>query len=819
MTVCVASRVACSRTLRRLRGEPLEQRLCLSAVRIVSWNTANAPNSPTEDAYFSTVFEAIGDEVVVGNSMPPSIIALQETDNAELGGNSIARIETLLESLYPQKDFGRAVTTLDSGDDATGFVYDTGIFDLVSTSVVAQTPGMQAFAHRIMRGQFRPIGSDGQSDFYLYTTHLKAGSSGGNASRRTAEANAIRLDIDSLGDHQDVIVMGDFNISGSSEGAYQNFLRSGTGQLFDPIDTPGQWKNDPRYIDIHTQNPAINGAGGMDDRYDFQLASAAVFDDEGLQYIDGSYRAFGNDGTHTFNSDITTGSGASPGVLGALAAASDHLPVVVDYEIDVVVPGIYVNTGGSDLRLTEGGDSVTYEVSLRTVPDADVQVTIATDGQTQVNGSGQVVLTFTPGDALVPQTVSIGALENSESGGTAVSRITHSAVSSDLTYQSVDEVSLSVRIDDNDAASVVISEVMYNPAGDEPDGEWIEIANLGPGAVDLSGWQLDDEDPTDWSPIPDVSPLPPGQVAILHNDAVDSADFRDRWSIPPEAMVIGLTWGSLSNSPTATNESLELLDATGAVQDIVPYDDDGSSWPMDNNASSIYLSDVRLDNSIGDHWLISNLGVDQARHPSGSPLSPLDVGSPGFAPGLQIDPPRVVETRVAGQRVIEGSRSVVRSLTVVFDRIVSVQPGAIQILRDGIEDLQEASVGLAMSARDVIDHTEITLTFSGNLSDATGSLIDGRYRLRIDASMVTSGGIALDGDNNERPGGDYRFGEVASDRFFRLFGDRDGDQDVDQFDLRHLGGLLATQSFDEAFDADDDGDLDLFDLAELRRRL
>ena len=812
------------RVRRRLSTESLEPRVCLSAVRIVSWNTANAPNNSAEDALYQTVFEAIGNENVAGNSIRPSIIALQETDNSQSGGNSIARIDAILESLYPQTTYARAVTMLDSGDDATGFVFDTSIFELVSTSVVAETPGMQNFAHHVMRGQFRPIGTNGPSDFYLYTTHLKAGSSAGDANRREAEANAIRVDIESLGPGQDVVVMGDFNIAGSSEDAYQEFLASGVGQLFDPIDTPGEWKNNASFKSVHTQNPAENGAGGMDDRYDFQLASGAVFDNEGLQFIEGSYHAFGNNGTHTFNSDIKTGFGAAPNVLDALANASDHLPVVVDYEIGVALPGVSIDTNGSPISVTEGGSETTYALVLDTIPLSDVVVTISTDGQTRVNGQSQATLTFTPATAFVPQVVNVRAVDDSVVEGAHSGRLDHSISSSDTAYNSLRDVLVDVVITDNDAPNVLISEIMYNPASSEPAAEWVEIVNLGPGSVDISGWQLDDEDDFDganWSPLPPTLPIAEGGVAIIHSNDIDSTQFRDRWSIEPDVAVIGARWGSLANGPSLTNERLQLLDAGGEIQDEVNYDDDGSTWPRDNGAASIYLTDVMLDNSEGTNWAISVVGVDEARNPTGGPFSTGDIGSPGSVPGLTNDPPIVLETRVADDIPNATQRSIVRRVTVVFDQIVNVSSAAFVLTKRDAPD-PGTSVDLNISSAIVNDRTEVTLSFSGNHVDSAGSLTDGNYTLTAIAAEITASGRELDGDRDGGAGGDYSFGQSESDRFFRLFGDSDGDQDVDAGDLQQLGLSLMTTStdplFNPIFDANHDGDVDSVDLAEFRKR-
>lgn len=78
----------------------------------------------------------------------------------------------------------------------------------------------------------------------------------------------------------------------------------------------------------------------MDDRFDFQLISVELTDGNGIDYVAGSFRVFGNNGSHTLNSGITTGTGASTNVLNALANATDHLPVVADFEIAGTTPPV-----------------------------------------------------------------------------------------------------------------------------------------------------------------------------------------------------------------------------------------------------------------------------------------------------------------------------------------------------------------------------------------------------------------------------------------------------------------------------------------------
>ncbi len=74
----------------------------------------------------------------------------------------------------------------------------------------------------------------------------------------------------------------------------------------------------------------------MDDRFDFQFVNNELLDDVGLDYIEDSYRVFGNDGTHSMGDGISTGTGATAVVLAALEDGSDHLPLVVDYFVPLV---------------------------------------------------------------------------------------------------------------------------------------------------------------------------------------------------------------------------------------------------------------------------------------------------------------------------------------------------------------------------------------------------------------------------------------------------------------------------------------------------
>ena len=314
----------------RLAFEPLESRRLLAILRMASWNTANNPDDAFEDAEMATILEAIGNESVAGNAEPLALLAVQETDLPTSGGDSLGRIETILEDLYPNSEFATAATSLDGGGDATGFIFNTGLLSLTDSEEFDV-----GFTHNSLRGTFRPTGTFGESDFSVYVTHLKAGNASSDRSRRAAEASLLRADMDALGVGAQIILAGDLNVRSSNETSFSTFVSPGVGQLFDPVSSPGTWHDNAAFRGLHTQNPKdpTNGGGGMDDRFDFQLISGELLDGVGIDYVAASYRAFGNNGTHQLNQSITTGTGATPEVLAALASVSDHLPVVADYEI------------------------------------------------------------------------------------------------------------------------------------------------------------------------------------------------------------------------------------------------------------------------------------------------------------------------------------------------------------------------------------------------------------------------------------------------------------------------------------------------------
>src|SRR5262249_30647660 len=126
--------------------------------------------------------------------------------------------------------------------------------------------------------------------------------------------------------------------------------------------------------------------------------------------------------------------------------------------------------------------------------------------------------------------------------------------------------------------------------------------------------------------------------------------------------------------------------------------------------------------------------------------------------------------------------------------------------------LVDAQAGISL----VGGKTVAVLTFAGR-GFVGGSLADGSYTLTVRADHVHDRwGRELDGDGDGTSGGD------RVDGFFRLFGDSDGDHDVDGVD-RDLFRSAFKSSLGDAsylwyFDFDGDGDVDGSDNGEFTRR-
>lgn len=306
---------------------------CFGAVRVVTYNIKDSQvrKNAQNQAYIEPVLQAISNENVNGIAQQIDILCLQEVDSNSSSYGLTAKVQDILNDLYGPGIYDRSLTNgYPAGGFTQGIVYNTQTIELLETRDVDNFP------RAALRYKLRPVGyTSSDAVFYIYNVHLKAGSD--YFSERGVEITNIRADADGLGGAPNIIYLGDFNVYSSYEPAIGNLKAVGNAQAVDPLNLIGLWNENPNMKEYHTQSPGSLTGGGMDDRFDLQFISLNMNDSEGVAEIPGSYHSFGNNGTHNINGDISTGSGAAPEILNALERASDHLPVVVDYQLPAVM--------------------------------------------------------------------------------------------------------------------------------------------------------------------------------------------------------------------------------------------------------------------------------------------------------------------------------------------------------------------------------------------------------------------------------------------------------------------------------------------------
>ena len=114
----------------------------------------------------------------------------------------------------------------------------------------------------------------------------------------------------------------------------------------------------------------------------------------------------------------------------------------------------------TNINALEGGAAATYNVKLTSQPQAEVTIDLAFDAQQLDVTPAQV--TFTPGAWATVKTIEVTAIDDDLSEGPHNSTITHSASSTDSSYDGVGIDNVTVEISDDDAPGINISQSSLN---------------------------------------------------------------------------------------------------------------------------------------------------------------------------------------------------------------------------------------------------------------------------------------------------------------------------------------------------------------------
>jgi len=182
-------------------------------------------------------------------------------------------------------------------------------------------------------------------------------------------------------------------------------------------------------------------------------------------------------------------------------------------------------------------------------------------------------------------------------------------------------------------ASLLVTEIMYNPRSTEPGWEWVEIYNGGPTInFGTTPYVLHDLTQTTDLAAANVTSgiLATGGVAVFYDASISQADITTAWdpggargtqfipvaNFPPlnqggDTVVL---WDSLADYQTDSADPSPRRTANAVL--VQAYNDESGtfegttgSWPTDNGDGSIRLHDLTLDAAgriDGSNWDLSN---------------------------------------------------------------------------------------------------------------------------------------------------------------------------------------------------------------------
>ena len=386
-------------------------------VRVMNYNVAKLIGSATA---FRGVLSSAATDDSRGFAVTPSVLVFQEVRAAD-----VAALDGHIVAAFPGVPFVRGTFTTSTTEDGAGgaqcLYYRSDILTEVTSGHIDISTGASRNSDRWML-QLNGYTASNATRFYVYASHLKASNTTADANERNTGATALRTNAATLGADAHIIYCGDYNVYTNTEPAYQTMVAAGTGQALDPLG-PANWTGASGALK-HTQSPRdVSGAlvgGGVDDRFDFQISTAKFQDNDGLSLISGTYRTFGNDGLH-YNLAINTGGNSYfPGqaarsltLANNLFDASDHMPVLADYQVPPIMQATAPTSFGTVVR---GATGVTVPVAVSNI--ASVVHPLGVDAlAATVAGSGALSGSQTITAALTPATTTVSLAVNTAVAG------------------------------------------------------------------------------------------------------------------------------------------------------------------------------------------------------------------------------------------------------------------------------------------------------------------------------------------------------------------------------------------------------------------
>ena len=141
---------------------------------------------------------------------------------------------------------------------------------------------------------------------------------------------------------------------------------------------------------------------------------------------------------------------------------------------------------------------------------------------------------------------------------------------------------------------LVINEINYNSADDRNAPDWIEIHNPGETTIDLSGWEVKDNNDTHSFVFPNTLVIYGEDfIVATRNESVFKTHYPD----------VDNVVGDFDFGLSSIDDAVRLYDPNGTLIDEVYYSSD-FPWPSepDGNGPTLELLDPGFDNTLPESW-------------------------------------------------------------------------------------------------------------------------------------------------------------------------------------------------------------------------
>ncbi|KAF0143075.1 MAG: endonuclease/exonuclease/phosphatase [Stygiobacter sp.] len=296
-------------------------------IRVMSYNLLNYPNSRS-GASITTIEPHY---IKIINTINPDALIVVEMIQQ-------AGVNQFLTNVLGT-DYAAATVAIKGTNSAGNDGNDCAFYYKPSKLTLIETKAISARTRVISTFKLVPINSP-KDTIVIMGVHLKANEYNSpdnnktNAIKRDSAITSFRAETKTYKASANFLVCGDFNIFSSNEAAFQKLIdKSTSGYVIDMMNATGNWSDDPAFNSVCTHSST-----DLDTRLDMILISQGLQDKGGVDYVDNSFKIFGNDGNH-FNKAVNNGSNAwfpnDVSIGTSLVAASDHLPIYADFAVGV----------------------------------------------------------------------------------------------------------------------------------------------------------------------------------------------------------------------------------------------------------------------------------------------------------------------------------------------------------------------------------------------------------------------------------------------------------------------------------------------------